>query len=312
MRVLVTGGAGFIGSHIVDQLLADGQRLLVVDDFSSGKLANVPAGVDVARLDVRDPELAAVVGAFRPDLITHCAARASVPASVADPFEDANVNILGGINVCRAAVASECRQCIYITTGGALYGEPVYLPCDEQHPIQPLSPYGLSKWTLECYLRLLLPPAIPLKVLRLANVYGPRQDPEGEGGVVSIFGAQMLKGDRVTIFGDGLQTRDLVYVGDVVEAHALALEASGSFTLNISSGAPLTVIDLFRRMASLAAYERTPVYEPERPGDIRHSVLANTAAQRLLGWAPATGIDDGLRQTLAWLRRREGAGQASR
>ena len=302
MRVLVTGGAGFVGSHIVERLLERGDQALVVDDMSTGSSENLPREVRLEELDIGDPALLKLASSFRPNVITHCAAQASVTASMADPSLDAATNILGGINVCQAAIRSGCAQLIYISTGGALYGPPDYLPCDEDHPIRPVSAYGLSKWTLECYLRMLLPDSLPLKVLRLANVYGPRQDPEGEAGVVAIFGQSILRSDPVTIFGDGEQTRDFVYAEDAARAHELAQRASESVTVNIGSAAATTVNELYRLMAAETGYTLPPVHQAERHGDIRHVVLANSRAQRRLGWTPSTPLVDGIRETLAWLR----------
>jgi UDP-glucose 4-epimerase len=302
MRVLVTGGAGFVGSHIVDRLLAEGDEVLVVDDMSTGEGRNLSGEVRLEELDIRAPSFGKLVSSFRPDLITHTAARASVPASMSDPSLDAEVNIVGGINVCQAALTSRCPQMIYVTTGGALYGTSEYLPCDEDHPIRPLSPYGLSKWTLELYMRMLVSGSVRLKVLRLANVYGPRQDPSGEAGVVAIFAQRMLRGERVMIFGNGEQTRDFVYVEDVARAHELAQGLSEPLTVNISSGAATTVMELFHRLAKETHYRLPPQHEGERPGDVKHVVLANSRAQRRLRWTPQTSLNDGLRETLAWLR----------
>lgn len=302
MRVLVTGGAGFVGSHIVDRLVARGDDVLVVDDMSTGRQANLPSEVRVEELDISDSPLVDFVSSFRPDVVTHCAAQASVPTSMAQPVLDASTNIIGGINVCQAAIRSQCAQFIYITTGGALYGDPDYLPCDEDHSIRPISAYGLSKWTLESYLRILLPASMQLKVLRLANVYGPRQDPEGEAGVVAIFAGRMLHGEEAIVFGDGEQTRDFVYAPDVARAHELAQEASKPVTVNIGSGVATSVNEMFCVMASEAGYSLPPKHEPERPGDIKHVVLANSKAKRELGWTPKTPLDRGLRDTLAWMK----------
>ena len=305
MRVFVTGGAGFIGSHIVERLVASGHEVLVADDLSAGKRNNLPPDVRVAELDIGDPEMLDLASSFRPDVITHCAAQKSVTVSMADPEMDAQTNIMGGLNVCRAAMKSGCNQLIYISTGGALYGEPQYLPCDEDHPIRPMSPYGLSKWTLECYLRILLPESMALKVLRLANVYGPRQDPEGEAGVVAIFETRMVGGERVVIYGDGEQSRDFVYVGDVARAHELAQSASEPLTVNIGSGTATSVNDLFGRIAAETGYKLPPVYEDDRPGEIKHIVLDNSRAREILGWSPETDLSAGLRATLDWTRTRE-------
>ncbi len=302
MRVLITGGAGFIGSHIVDVLLAGGHEVLVVDDLSTGKSENVNPAAKLVHLDIRDPAMLDVAREFGPDAVSHVAAQASVAVSMSDPIKDASTNIVGGLNVYRAAVETGCRQFVYITTGGALYGPPDYLPCDEQHPIRPMSAYGLSKWTLEQYLKILLPAEIPLKVLRLANIYGPRQDPYGEAGVISIFAARMLQDQPVYVFGDGEQTRDFVYVGDVARAHDLALSAPDSLTVNISSGEPLSVNALFEMMAESTGYRHDAVHQSERPGDIKHSVLANDRARQALGWQPVTSMVNGLRETIDWVR----------
>ncbi|MGA7671832.1 MAG: NAD-dependent epimerase/dehydratase family protein [Nitrolancea sp.] len=303
MRVLITGGAGFIGSHVVDLLLAGGHEVLVVDDLSTGKAENVNRNAKLVHLNIGDPALLDVAREFRPDVISHLAAQASVAVSMTDPIIDARTNILGGLNVYRAAVESECSQFIYITTGGALYGPPDYLPCDEDHPIRPMSAYGLSKWTLEQYLKILLPAEIPLKVLRLANIYGPRQDPYGEAGVIAIFAARMIQDQPVYIFGDGEQTRDFVYVGDVAIAHDLAMQSDEALTVNVSSATPLSVNDLFELMAENTGYRREAVHQAERPGDIKHSVLSNDRAKQTFGWEPKTSMVNGLQETLDWVRQ---------
>ena len=299
MRVLVTGGAGFIGSHIVDRLVEEGHEVVVVDDLSSGRRANVNPDARLVDLDINSPEFLEAAASFRPDVISHWAAQASVPVSVSDPQHDAIVNVVGGINVCRAAVAARCSQLVYINTGGAMYGDPEYLPCDEDHPIRPISPYGLSKWTLEQYLPILLPDSMGVKVLRPANVYGPRQDPHGESGVVAIFASKMVRGEPVVIFGDGEHTRDYVYVGDVVDAHDLVLESGESLTVNIGTGVETSVNELFRAMADELGYTMPPQRADERPGDVRRICLDPTRARDMLGWLPSTSLAEGLRKTCA-------------
>ena len=304
VRVLITGGAGFIGSHIVDMLLAGQHDVLVLDDLSTGKESNLPPGTRFEKMDIGDPALYEIVLSFRPDAISHLAAQISVPNSVTDPCHDAVTNIIGGINVARASVDSGCSRFIYVNTGGALYGIPDYLPCNEEHPIGPVSPYGLSKWTLEQYLRMILPPKVPLQVLRLANVYGPRQDPHGEAGVVAIFGRRMIMKESIVIFGDGKQTRDYTYVDDVAQAHRMALEKEKTLTVNIGSGVATSVNKLFKLMAAQTKYVFPPKYEDPRPGDVQNIVLDVSKARRELGWKPHTTLDDGLRQTLASITSR--------
>ncbi len=297
MRALVTGGAGFIGSHVVDRLIERGCEVAAVDDLSTGKAANVNPRARLADMDIRDPALLDLADSFRPDVISHCAAQASVPNSVSDPMRDAMVNVVGGINVCRAAEQAGCSQLIYVTTGGALYGDPERLPCGEEHPIRPVSPYGVSKWTLEQYLRVLMPASMGVKTLRLANVYGPRQDPNGEAGVVAIFAARMLRGEPVTIFGDGEQTRDFVYVDDVVDAHERAMNSGESMTVNVGAGIGTSVNRVFETMARETGYEMAPKRAGERPGDVRHIYLDTSRARRMMGWQASTTLADGLRKT---------------
>ena len=301
-RVLVTGGAGFVGSHIVDGLLENGHEVLVVDDLSTGTRSNLRADAEFVDLDVAADAFVGVVKSFRPEVISHLAAQSSVPVSMSDPELDARVNILGGLNVIRGAIEADCKQVVYVNTGGALYGEPEYLPCDEDHPIRPISAYGLSKWTSECYFRIMLPDSIKLKVLRLANIYGPRQDPHGESGVIAIFARRMLKGDPVTINGDGEHTRDYVYVGDVGEAHETAMNHGESLVANIGTGEGTSVNDIFRHLQKVTGYSEPAHHGPPRPGDVRHIALDASRARRVLGWEPKVGLIEGLGMTAASMR----------
>ena len=301
-RVLVTGGAGFVGSHVVDGLLENGHDVLVVDDLSTGTRSNLPPDAEFVDQDVADDGFVGVVKSFSPDVISHLAAQASVPVSMSDPILDARVNIMGGLNVIRAAIEGDCEQVVYVNTGGALYGEPEYLPCDEDHPIRPISAYGLSKWTSECYFRTMLPDSIPLKVLRPANIYGPRQDPHGESGVVAIFTRKMLRGDEVTINGDGEHTRDYVYVGDVVEAHETVMNHGDSFVANIGTGEGTSVNEIFLHLQRVTGYSEPAIYGPPRPGDVRHIALDPSRARRVLGWEPKVGLLKGLKMTAASMR----------
>ena len=300
-KILVTGGAGFFGSHVVDGLIAEGHEVLVVDNLSAGTATNLSSGAEFVDLDVADDAFVRLARSFNPGVISHLAAQASVPVSMSDPVLDARVNIIGGLNVCRAAVESNCEQVLYINTGGALYGEPDYLPCDEGHPIRPVSGYALSKWTSECYFRMLLPESIALKVLRYANIYGPRQSPHGESGVVSIFTRQMLDSETVRIFGDGEQTKDYIYVGDCVEAHNVAMRHGDSLVVNFGTGEGTSVNQIFRHLQVLTGYDASPVHEADRPGDVRHISLDPSRAKRVLGWAPRVGLMEGLEKTVAYM-----------
>lgn len=287
-----------MGSHIVEMLTGRGDDLLVVDDLSTGKRSNLSPEIALEEMAIGDGRLAEVLARFGPDAMVHAAAQASVPSSVTDPAHDARINIVDGLNVMAAAMDAGVSKIVYINTGGALYGEPDYVPCDEDHPIRPISPYGLSKATLEAYLGLLLPSAISLVTLRLANVYGPRQDPHGEAGVVAIFTERMMSGREITVFGDGEQARDFVYVKDVANAVAAALTTSGRHSVNIGTGVPTSVNEVFRALAASTGYGRQPIYASERPGDVRHIYLDVARAASVLGWQPSVGLDEGLELTV--------------
>ncbi len=298
-RILVTGGAGFVGSHIVDALHTAGHHVLVVDNLSTGRVTNVSDGTPFALLDIADSALWPVMQQFRPAAVVHAAAQASVPVSVGLPQADARANILGTINLVQASLAAGVEQFIYVNTGGALYGSPRYLPLDEDHPVEPISPYGLSKWTAEQYVRLLAAGTdLTTKVLRLSNVYGPRQSPDTEAGVVSVFASRMLEGLPVTIHGDGQQTRDFVFVRDVARAVLAAFAVPGLLTVHVSSGRATTVSEVFRAVAHQTGYRREPEFAPAREGDIRHSVLSNERAAALLGWSPAWSLSKGIAETV--------------
>jgi UDP-glucose 4-epimerase len=303
----VTGGAGFIGSHIADRLIDLGYDVLILDQLTTGSRSNVPSEATFEERDIADPAIERLLAQWRGEIVIHCAAQVSVASSVLDPGRDARSNVVGTIGTIRAAVAGGCRSFVYVTTGGALYGEPRYLPCDEDHPIQPISPYGLSKWAGERYLDLLAPETMKRVTLRLANVYGPRQRSDGEGGVVAIFAERMRGGLPVEIQGDGRQTRDFVYVSDVVDAAMAAAVATCSTTVNIGTGSAVSVLDLYAAMASIAGYSKPPQFVAARPGDVRHSQLAIARAAQELDWAPRTQFADGLAETYASLSTTETA-----
>ncbi len=298
MRAIVTGGAGFIGSHLVDALLARGDEVHAVDNLATGSQDNVAAAAELHELDIRDPALRALAERLRPDVVFHLAAQADVATSVAKPDFDADVNVVGTVRVLEAARAAGANV-VFTSTGGALYGE-CERPATEQDARRPLSPYGTSKLAGEEYLatwnRL---HGMRNVVCRLANVYGPRQLASLEGGVVSIFLDRLRDGQPTVIFGDGLQTRDFVYVGDVVAALLAAAEGAGVF--NVGTGVQTSVLELHRLCAQAAGVEREPQLADARPGDIRDSVLDPGLAERVLGWRPAHSLAEGLAETWRWV-----------
>jgi UDP-glucose 4-epimerase len=306
---LVTGGAGFIGSHLCDRLLAEGHRVVAVDDLSSGRIANLTEargyGKDFTffNMDVRAEGLLPLFERHRPEVVMHVAAQPEVPASVKDPVRDASINIMGLLNVLECAVSTGVRKVVYAASGGTLYGEPRKLPVKETASGRPASPYGISKKVAIDYLAFYERyRGIAYTALALANVYGPRQDPHGEAGVVAIFATKMLAGDAPTIFGDGDQTRDYVFVDDVVHAFALAAERGDGRLLNVGTGVETSVNGLFRMLAEITGFAGQPLTGPERPGDLRRSVLDPTLASTAIGWRPWTHLEDGLGETVAFLK----------
>ena len=312
MRVLVTGGAGFIGSNLVDRLLADGHDVTVIDDLSTGKLANLAQArrqmglpLDFVRLDITSDALEPAVARARPDIVLHLAAQMDVRRSVADPVHDAMVNVIGTVNLLEASRRHGVRKLVYTTSGGCIYGEPSpeELPVAEDHPGHPHSPYGASKRGVEEYLHTYQALyGLRWTSLALGNVYGPRQDPAGEAGVVSIFGGRMLRGQPVTIFGDGEQTRDFVAVDDVVDAFVRAMDAGDGLRCNIGTQRQTSINEVFAILAELTGYDQPPHHERERPGELRHSALDITRAQQALGWAPQLDLRQGLSRVVAWMR----------
>jgi len=310
VRTLVTGGAGFIGSALVDRLLAEGHAVDVVDDLSSGSLANLAdarAGSDhdftFHRLDVRSTSLIDLIIRRQPEVVFHLAAQADVRVSVERPGFDAEVNILGTLNVLEGARQGPTRKVVFAASGGTLYGEPEELPVRESHSQRPLSPYGVSKKAAGDYLityRELH--GIEFTALALANVYGPRQDPHGEAGVVAIFAGQLLTGQPCTVFGDGEQTRDFVYVDDVVDAFARASTKGSGLLVNIGTGEETSVNQLYDSMAQAAGVTMPPHYAPPRPGELARSSLDHARAGIHLGWKPWTSLREGTGLVLDWFR----------
>jgi UDP-glucose 4-epimerase len=293
---IVTGGAGFIGSHVVDALLADGYAVSVIDDLSSGEAARVADAAGLVELDIVDfPALQAVVEEVQPRAIFHLAAQASVVVSVEDPARDCQVNVQGTLNVLRAAEACGAPV-VFTSTGGALYGDEAPMPTGEERIPAPLSPYGASKWAAEAYVKTWsLSSGIPHTVCRLGNVYGPRQSPHGEAGVVAIFSDHLHTGRAPKLFGHGTPTRDYVYVGDVVSALLAASGRSGTY--NIATGVETDVASVWSELSSAAGKQIEPELADLRPGELTHSCLDISLAERELGWRPQVAIAEGLRRT---------------
>jgi UDP-glucose 4-epimerase len=312
-RVLVTGGAGFIGSHTADALLADGWAVEIIDDLSSGKQSNVPGGAKFHRLDIRSSEAASLVREGGFDAITHFAAQMDVRRSVADPLFDADVNVRGTLNLLEAARSLEKRpRFVFASTGGAVYGDHTRPPNKETTPKEPDSPYAVSKLAAENYLAFYgRIHGMECVALRFANVYGPRQDPHGEAGVVAIFCNRLLAGQPLLVFGDGTQTRDYVHVSDVVDAvkRALTIELNGVARIdvrafNIGTGVPTSVLDLAAGLKRAAKVDTPLQFAPHRPGEQLESYVDIDKAKRELSWTPQIRLDDGLRNTFEWFAAR--------
>jgi UDP-glucose 4-epimerase len=296
--MIVTGGAGFLGSHVVDAYVAEEHEVLVVDNLETGRREHVPAQARMVEMDINDPALVDLFQAERPDVVNHHAANASVSRSVREPLFDAQQNIRGTLNVLEAARLAGVGQFIYISSGGAMYGNPEYLPMDEDHPAAPVSPYALSKHTGERYVRMYgLEHGLPWVSLRYGNAYGPRQDPYGEAGVVAIFCQNLLDGQVPEIHWDGEQTRDFVYVSDLARANVLALEAGSGQAYNVSTGVGTSINALFETLIKVAGRTLEPRRGPRRPGDARHSYLDCTKIERELGWTAEVGLLEGLERT---------------
>jgi UDP-glucose 4-epimerase len=308
MRILVTGGAGFIGSHVVDRFVERGHEVAVLDNLSSGFRTLLNPAARFFEVDLTDA--AAVercVAAFRAEVVDHHAAQIDVRRSVDDPVFDAGTNIIGALHLLQSCTRHGVRKFVYGSTGGALYGEGRQLPATEEHPVNPEAPYGVSKHTLEHYLYLWkLLHGLDYTVLRYPNVYGPRQNPHGEAGVNAIFIGLMLEGERPRIFGTGEQVRDYLYVMDVVEANELALSRGSGGMMNLGTGVATSVNDIFRELRGILAFEGEPIYEAPRPGEVQRIYLDAGRAREVLGWQPRTSFHDGLVETVAWSRRTGG------
>ena len=311
MKALVTGGAGFIGSNLVDRLIAEGHSVDVVDDLSTGSLANLASAradaahqLSIQRRDLRAAAVVDLIHRREPEVIFHLAAQADVRVSVERPRFDAEVNILGSINVLEGARLARTRKVVFASSGGTIYGEPEKLPVPESHPQRPLSPYGAAKKAVADYLGAYRElHGLEFTALALANVYGPRQDPHGEAGVVAIFAGRLLGGQRCKIFGDGEQTRDFVYVDDVVDAFSRAATKGSGLLMNIGTGQETSVNTLYRTMAANAGVVADAEYAPARAGELARSSLDPGRAAIHLGWKPWTSLEDGTSAVLRWFAK---------
>lgn len=305
MNILVTGGAGFIGSHVVDRLLGDGHTVTVVDNLSTGRRHLVNPGAELEVCDLRSDRLREVFDATKPEAVVHVAAQAAVSRSVADPAFDASVNVVGTIKLLESCRRLGVGRIVYTSTGGAAYGDTDVVPTPEEHPARASSPYGVSKVTAERYLECFegLTGIKPL-TLRLANIYGPRQNPLGEAGVIAIFCHRLLRGEPCIVNGDGEQTRDYVYVQDVAAAVAKAI-AQPPITgiINIGTGIETAVNELYRRLARAAGVTAPAQHAPAKPGEQRRSALAAARAKQLLGWTPSVSLADGIERTFAYFKK---------
>ncbi len=305
MHALVTGGAGFIGSHIVDALIARGYEVAVVDDMSTGQRENLNPKAAFYEVDVASPELRGVMDDVQPDVVFHEAAQMDVRKSVADPLFDANVNIMGGLNLYENCVRVGTEKVVFASSGGTVYGEQQVFPASESHPKQPISPYGIAKLCNEHYLYFYYQThGLRSVSLRYANVYGPRQNPHGEAGVVAIFSTLLLHGETPRINGSGEQTRDYTYVGDVVAANLAALdyEGSGFDAFNVGTGIETTVNELFEHLRTASGREVKAAHGAAKPGEQMRSVLAWDKLHEATGWSPRTSIQEGIRETVDWFR----------
>jgi len=298
-RIVITGGAGFIASHITDAYIAIGHEVLVIDNLSSGKKEFINSKAHFVHADIRSEQALSAITEFRPDFFNHHAAQMDVRLSVADPIFDAEVNIMGLLKILQILPRTPCKKIIFASSGGAAYGEQLYFPADEQHQTNPASPYGVSKRCSELYLNYYHQMhGVPYVALRYSNVYGPRQNPHGEAGVVAIFAQKCLKHQRCAIYGDGEQTRDFVYVGDVVKANLRALTVPFCGEVNIGTGVETSINAVFKEISTQASGEQGVDFFAKKPGEQKRSVLSYQKAQQVLDWAPSVTFSLGIKQTL--------------
>jgi UDP-glucose 4-epimerase len=305
MKILLTGGAGFIGSHVADQLLREGHQVIIVDDLSSGKRENINPAATFYHMDIRDKALEDVFRREKPEVVDHHAAQINVRASVEDPLHDLEINIGGTVHLLELSRTYGVKKVVFASSGGAIYGEQDYFPADETHPCRPLSPYGVSKLTVENYL-FYYGAAFALRsvALRYANVYGPRQDPLGEAGVIAIFSQKLLAGEQPIINGDGMQTRDYVYVEDIARLNALAVNKEVEGPFNAGTGIETSVNYLFEQIRTLADANVQEMHGKAKRGEQLRSVLCAEKSRRELGWEPRTSLSEGLRRTVSFFAGR--------
>jgi len=305
MRILITGGAGFIGSNVADAFVGLGHEVMVIDNLSSGKKEYVPSAARFVLCDVTSDTAVEAVKTFRPEIIDHHAAQINVRTSVEDPMFDAQVNILGSIRLLEAARRNGVRKFLFASSGGAGYGEQESFPADENHPVRPVSPYGAAKMSVELYLNYFrVQYGLEYTAMRYANVYGPRQDPHGEAGVVAIFSERLLRGQTAIVNGDGEQTRDFVFVGDVVRANVAALSRGDGMSINIGTGVETSINTVFRTLRDLAGSRQEEIHGPAMPGEQKRSCLENRMASYELGWYPEVSLEEGLARTLDFFREK--------
>jgi len=306
MKVLVTGGAGFIGSHVVDKLINDDYEVVIVDNLSTGKARNINKEAKFYKLDIQDPKLESIFQIERPHYVNHHAAQIDVRRSISDPIFDARVNIIGTINVLQNCVKYGVKKIIFASSGGAIYGEQEVFPASETHPTKPISPYGIAKLVAEHYLyyyKIIY--GLEYVSLRYSNVYGPRQDPFGEAGVVAIFIQKMLNGEQPVINGDGEQTRDFVYVADVAEANILAMKNNtGESIFNIGTSIETSVNQIFNYLRKILGSSVPKIHGPAKPGEQRRSVIDYKKAEKILNWKPKTQLKDGLKSTCEYFKNK--------
>lgn len=309
-KIMITGGAGFIGSHVVDLFVEKGFEVVVLDDLSTGRASNLNPAAKFYQMDIRDPKIREIFESEKPDYISHHAAQMDVRRSVAQPLFDADVNILGSINLIECAKEFGVKRFVYISTGGAVYGEPGRVPCEETDPINPICQYGASKHTVEHYLFMYhVNYGLKYTVLRYPNVFGPRQDPHGEAGVVAIFTGKMMAGEPVTINGDGNQTRDFVYVSDCALANYLSIsEDHQPGIYNLGWGMHTSVNEIFKTLAKVTKYTLPVHYGPAKVGETMHIYLNAAKAKRDLGWSATVSLEDGLQRTVDYFRAVEQVG----